>query len=82
MNYNLHIGKGLDKIDFNYSVNDVIHILGKPQKITDTGSTLYLDYENLGLLLSYEKENEQWTDMDIQTDKIILKGNFIGLIIL
>ena len=71
MNYNLNIGKSLDNINFNYSVNKVIQLLGKPKEMADNGITLHLNYLDLGLLFSYEKENTKWTDMDIQTDKII-----------
>ncbi len=74
MNYNLNIGKGLDYLNFDYSVNEIIHLLGKPKKITDDGSTLCMDYKNRGLFVSFEKEDEKWTDMDIQTDKIFYKN--------
>ncbi len=38
MNYNFKIGKGLDDINFYFSVNEIIQLLGKPEKITDYNS--------------------------------------------
>ncbi len=74
MNYNFQIGKGIAGINFDFSVDKVIQLLGEPNQRYEDSISLYLQYEKLGLLLAYEREKEKWIDLDIKTKKLIYEG--------
>ncbi len=73
--YNFEIGKSFAGIDFGFPVKKALRLLGKPDKTYKDKLSLYFQYNNLGLYLTYEKEQKKWTDLGIQTDKLIYEGN-------
>ncbi len=74
MDYNFKIGVGLGKIKFEYSKNQVLKILGKPDKIIDDEYFLSFKYYELGLFIDYEKEQDKLTDLNIHTTYFLYRG--------
>ncbi len=74
MNYNLEIGKSFAGIDFNYPVDKVMNLLGQPDSKYIDDLSMYLKYNELGLYISFEKENKKWTDLGIQTERVVYEG--------
>ncbi len=74
MNYNFEIGQSFAGINFNFPVKKTLKLLGKPDKTYKDDFSLYFQYNNLGLYLTYEKENKKWADLGIQTDKLFYEG--------
>ncbi len=74
MNYNFEIGKSFGGIYFNYSVDKIVKMLGEPDSKYNDNISMYLEYEKLGIYVSYEKENKKWTDLGIQTTKLLYEG--------
>ncbi len=58
MNYNFEIGQSFAGINFNFPVKKTLKLLGKPDKTYKDDFSLYFQYNNLGLYLTYEKENK------------------------
>ncbi len=65
MNYNFKIGKGLGQIT---------NLLGVPDKIIDDKEFISLQYNNLGLLIDYESENDQLIDLNIYTKTFLYEN--------
>ena len=74
MNYNFEIGKSFAGIDLDISIKKAIKHLGNPVRTYKDRLGMSLLYDNIGLILSYEKENQNFTDLGIQTDKLIYDG--------
>ncbi len=74
IDYNFKIGKGIAGINFDYSLQDVLKLLGKPDKKQEDSVSLYLEYRQYGLFLSYEKENKELIDLGIGTEQLIYEG--------
>ncbi len=72
--YDLHIGKGIGNINFNDSYQDIISLLGKPDKIFEEDILFALHYENLGLYFYYDKDCDKLDNLNIMTDKINYKN--------
>ena len=74
MNYNFEIGKSFAGIELDISVPNAIKRLGNPIRTYKDRLGMSLLYDNIGLILSYEKKNQNFTDLGIQTDKLIYDG--------
>ncbi len=71
INYNFEIGKSFAGLKFDIPIENAIQQLGKPMRTYKDELGTSLLYDNIGIILSYEKENQKWTDLGIQTDKLI-----------
>ncbi len=74
INYNFEIGKSFAGLELDISMKNAMKFLGKPVRIYKDSLGISLLYDNIGLILSYEKEKEKLTDLGIQTEKVIYKG--------
>ncbi len=85
MNYNFTLAKSLGVLKFNYTKQQVISILGEPDFVNkyidepmlydDELSNEYLEYDELGLSISFcFDDDNQYTGLCISTKKIVL-GN-------
>ena len=80
MNYNFKIGDGFADIKFDYTHNQIINTLGKPNKIYNEDVLFALEYDKLGLYFSYNKHNNKLSELDIFTEKIsYLNKNWYSL---
>ncbi len=74
INYNFEIGKSFAGINFDLPIEKAIKQLGKPIKTYKDEIGTSLLYDNIGIILSYTKNKEKWSDIGIQTDKLIYEG--------
>ena len=74
MEYNFEIGKSFAGLKLDIPIKKALKQLGKPIRTYKDNFGMSLFYDNIGLILSYEKENQKWTDLGIQTEKLIYEG--------
>lgn len=77
---NIYLEKGVGKLEFGQSEDDVKQILGQPDE-TDTmehedGTTsLHFMYYDLGLYLSFDSEDDfRLSDIEVDGDEFVLEG--------
>lgn len=77
---NIYLEKGVGKLEFGQSEDDVKQILGQPDE-TDTmehedGSTsLHFMYYDLGLYLSFDSEDDfRLSDIEVDNDDFVLEN--------
>lgn len=77
---NIYLEKGVGKLEFGQSEDDVKLILGQPDE-TDTmehedGTTsLHFMYYDLGLYLSFDSEDDfRLSDIEVDGDEFVLEG--------
>lgn len=78
---NIYLEKGVGKLEFGQSEDDVKLILGQPDE-TDTmehedGTTsLHFMYYDLGLYLSFDSEDDfSLSDIEVDSDDFVLENN-------
>lgn len=78
---NIYLEKGVGKLEFGQSEEDVKKVLGQPDE-TDTmehedGSTsLHFMYYDLGLYLSFDSEDEfSLSDIEVDSDDFVLENS-------
>lgn len=78
---NIYLEKGVGKLEFGQSEDDVKQILGQPDE-TDTmehedGTTsLHFMYYDLGLYLSFDSEDDfSLSDIEVDSDDFVLENN-------
>jgi hypothetical protein len=75
---NIYLEKGIGKLEFGQSEDDVKQILGQPDEMDtmeheDGSTSLHLMYYDLGLYLSFDSEEDfTLSDIEVDSDDFVL----------
>jgi hypothetical protein len=78
---NIYLEKGVGKLEFGQSEDDVKQILGQPDETDsmeheDGTTSLHFMYYDLGLYLSFDSEDDfNLSDIEVDSDDFVLEDN-------